>query len=115
MLLDLDFVVSEWSLLAILTAMVFVTNTFVNALIFRAFGVSVGESLYGGALLAPIGEFSFILAAVGEQAGVITSFAYQATLATITLTLLLASAWSAMLVQLAKRAGHRAQERTGGR
>ena len=43
--------------------------------------------------LAQIGEFSFVLAAVGYQASIISEFSHKATIVVIALTLLLSPAW----------------------
>jgi len=100
MLMDLQFIQQNiWLLLALLLG-VLLTNTFINAVILRLFGNSWPVSLYSGALLSQIGEFSFVLATVGLQAGVITRFGYQATIALIALTLLASPVW----IQLSKHA-----------
>ncbi len=98
MLMDLQFMQQHiWLLLALLLG-VLLTNTFINAVILRLFGNNWPVSLYSGALLSQIGEFSFVLATVGLQAGVITQFGYQATIALIALTLLASPLW----IQLSK-------------
>ncbi|MDE2994454.1 MAG: cation:proton antiporter, partial [Chloroflexota bacterium] len=58
------------------------------------------ESLYAGALLSQIGEFSLVLAAVGLQAQLIMGFAYQTTVAVIALTLLISPTWVAAVKRL---------------
>ena len=68
-------------------------------MILRLFGNSWPLSLYSGAMLSQIGEFSFVLATVGLKAGVINQFAYQATIALIALSLLVSPLW----IQLSKR------------
>jgi CPA2 family monovalent cation:H+ antiporter-2 len=72
---------------------VLLTNTFINAFILKALGNNWEVSLYSGALLSQIGEFSFILATVGLKAGLINTFSYQTTIALIALTLLVSPAW----------------------
>jgi CPA2 family monovalent cation:H+ antiporter-2 len=93
LLVDLDFLTSKWRQVASMVAAVFVTNTLINAGILRLFGNNWRESLYGGSLLAQIGEFSFVLAAVGYQASIISDFSYKATIAVIAVSLLLSPAW----------------------
>ena len=88
MLIDPQFLVTHGSMILSLVAAVFVTNWLVNAAILRTLGRTWRHSLYVGVLLSQIGEFSFILAAVGRQAEIITEFAYQATIGVIVLTLL---------------------------
>ena len=53
----------------------------------------LGAPLLAGALLAQIGEFSFVLAAVGRQTQIISDYAYQATIAVIAVSLMLSAPW----------------------
>ncbi len=106
MLVDLDFLAQYWFQVSLLVVAVFLTNTFVNTLILRMLGDGWSESLYAGALLSQIGEFSFVLSAVGYRSGLITSFGYQLTIATIAITLILSSLWIAFM-----RRAIRARER----
>lgn len=69
------------------------SNTFINAAILRIMGRTVRESIYVGALLAQIGELSFLLAAASFRYHIISDFAYHATIATIAISLLLNPAW----------------------
>lgn len=93
MLIDIAFVRDNIVLLLLLVAGVLVTNTFINAFILRVLGNNWPVSLYSGALLSQIGEFSFVLATVGLQVGLINDFAYQTTIALIALTLLVSPLW----------------------
>ncbi|UCH10574.1 MAG: cation:proton antiporter [Fidelibacterota bacterium] len=87
-LLELTFLRRYIGIVALLVVIALVINTGVNTLIFRTLGRSWRDAWYGGALLSQIGEFSFLLAAVGYQAGMISGFAYQTTIATIVLAML---------------------------
>ena len=93
MLLDLGFLVQHAILLLLIVLLVLISNTLINALILRVLGHPWRESLYAGALLAQIGEFSFVLAALGLQVHLISEFAYQTTIAAITLSIILSPAW----------------------
>jgi CPA2 family monovalent cation:H+ antiporter-2 len=93
MLLDVDFVLDHWPLVLGLTLLVLGTNTFINAAVLRFFGNRWRESLMGGALLAQVGELSYLLAAVGVQAGIVSQFSHQVTIAMITLSLVFSPAW----------------------
>lgn len=103
MLVDLRFVQTYWLQTLLLVLAVLLTNTFINAAILRLLGDPWTPSLYAGAILAQIGEFSFVLAAVGKQAQIITAFAYQETLAVIVITLLLSPAWIGLVKGLTRR------------
>ncbi len=100
MLIDLQFLRDNVATIAVLVAVVFVVNTFINAVALRAVGHPWRASVYGGALLSQIGEFSFVLAAVGLQNGIITEYAYQTTIAVICLSLLLSPAWISLFRRL---------------
>lgn len=76
-------------MISLLVGAVFVTNTFINALVLRFLGTSWKESLYAGSLLSQIGEFSYVLGALALQSKIITKFGYQLTIAVISLSLLL--------------------------
>lgn len=89
MLIDLQFLATHWKTMLLLVLAVFLTNWLINAGILRALGRPWRHSLYVGALLAQLGEFSFVLAAVGRQTGIIENFGYQLTIGLIAVTLLL--------------------------
>ena len=93
MLIDLPFLRQHWLVAALLIAVVLLLNTVINTVILRLLGDTWRESLYTGGLLSQIGEFSFLLGAVGFQSGIITEYAYQMTIAIIALTLLFSPAW----------------------
>jgi CPA2 family monovalent cation:H+ antiporter-2 len=48
---------------------------------------------YGGALLAQVGELSFIIVALAYDDHIISDFSYQMTLIVIALTLLISPFW----------------------
>lgn len=100
MQLDFTFLLKHWWKIGLLVMAVLITNTFINTLMLRAMGESWKGSLYAGALLGQIGEFSFVLVAVGLQTALITNFAYQITIAIITLSLLLSPSWVALFKKL---------------
>jgi CPA2 family monovalent cation:H+ antiporter-2 len=111
MLIDLDFIQRHWWDVLALVAMVLVANTLLNGTLLRVLGRSWREGFYAGALLAQIGEFSFVLAAVGFQAGVITGESYQTTVAVIAIGLLISPAW----IKLVKFALDKAERLPSGR
>ena len=111
MLIDLSFIERHWWQVLTLVAMVLVANTLLNGLLLRVLGRSWREGFYAGALLAQIGEFSFVLAAVGFQAGVITGDSYQTTVAVIAIGLLISPVW----IKLVKFALDQAEHLPSGR
>ena len=96
MMVDFRFVLDKLGVVVLLLTVALVTNTVLNAGILRVLGYPWRESLYSGTLLAPIGEFSFVLAAVGSQAGIINDTGYQLVLAVIALCLTVSPLWMAM-------------------
>lgn len=94
-MVDLSFIRAHTIQVISLVFAVLAGNTFLNGLILRVLGYSWKESVYAGAMLAQIGEFSFILAALGLQIGIISQKAYQYTIAVIALSLLISPFWIA--------------------
>ncbi len=96
MMLDVDFILSNWSIILLLVGVVFIFNTAVNTGMMRMLGEPWRESFLGGAMLAQVGEFSFVILSVGGQSGIVSDFTYQTILALVTLTLMLSPAWIAL-------------------
>lgn len=103
MMLDLAFVWENWEVILFLVCLVFGFNTLVNAGMMRLLGESWRDSLFGGAMLAQVGEFSFVILAVGNQSNIVTEYTYQTILALITLTLILSPGWIGIFRLLTKR------------
>ncbi|MDH5230305.1 MAG: cation:proton antiporter [Gammaproteobacteria bacterium] len=103
LLVNLSFVVEHWPQILSLVVLVILSNTLINGAILRVLGESWRESLYAGTLLSQIGEFSFVLAAVGIQAKIISEYGYQLTVAVISITLLFSPAWIMLIKALIKR------------
>ncbi len=93
MLIDLKFLQENAINVSVLVLMVFIVNYSINVLIIRLFRNNWKTSMYAGALLSQIGEFSFILGATGYYAGIINNNDYQLIISTIALTLLISPFW----------------------
>ena len=100
MMLDLRFLVANLALVLSLVFVILVVNTFINAGILRLLGDPWKETLYAGALLAQIGEFSFVLAAVGINSHAISEYGYQLVISTIAVSLLFSPAWIMLVRRL---------------
>lgn len=96
LLVDVRLLWERWWVVGLLVATVFVTNTLLNAVILRVLGRPWGEALHGGALLAQIGELSFVLAAVGLQNGALSDYGYRLAVAVIALSLAVSPMWIAI-------------------
>ena len=101
MLLDLSYTLKNITAVLAFVLIVLVLNTLINAVIFRILGDPWRRSFYAGSLLSQIGEFSFVLGAVGLTLGIISDSGYQITLAVITLSLLISPFWIYILGRFA--------------
>ncbi len=92
-IIDLTFLWQNLIPVLILVISVFAVNTAISSGILRSLGSSWASSIYTGSLLSQIGEFSFLLGAIGFQRGIITQYTYQLCISVISLTLLLTPFW----------------------
>lgn len=100
MMMDLNFVYQHaWTVLSVLV-LVYVSNHLVNTLVLQSFLKDWRKSLYGGALLAQIGELGFIVMSIAYQEQIVTDFVYQLTVVTTVLTLLISPFWIALTERL---------------
>lgn len=93
LLLNLDFLQQNLLLVMTLVMVTLIGKTLLNSLILKGASYSWRESIVTGAMLSQIGEFSFVLTAVGFQAGMISDFGYQLALCVISISLLLSPFW----------------------
>jgi CPA2 family monovalent cation:H+ antiporter-2 len=100
MLIDIDFLIENWKIISLLIFTVYISNNFINGAVLHYFGRNWKNSLYGGALLAQVGELSFILSATAYHAHIISDFDYQLTIVVISLTLLISPFWIAVTKKL---------------
>ena len=91
--IDLRFVHDHLPLIVLIVFSILIINSGINALVFRMLGETWKNSVYAGALLSQIGEFSLILCTVANQLNLVDQFSFQLTLAVISITMLLTSAW----------------------
>ena len=93
MLIDISFLLTNWKMISLIIITVYIGNHFINSVVIHYFGRNWKMSLYGGALLAQIGELSFVVASTAFYAEIITDFEYQLTIIVISLTLLISPFW----------------------
>ena len=93
MLIDLSFLTTNWQIISLIIIAVYLGNHFINSAVIHYFGENWKMSLYGGALLAQIGELSFVVASTAFYAEIISDFEYQLTIIVISLTLLISPFW----------------------
>lgn len=102
-LLDLNFLFENLGVVALLAALALLTNTLINALTLRVLGRTWAEAWLGAALLSQIGEFSFVLAALGLEVGIISDVGYQLALSVIATTLLMSAVWITLVELVTRR------------
>jgi CPA2 family monovalent cation:H+ antiporter-2 len=104
--IDFAFISAHIVSIAVTLVAVYMTNHALNMIVLRLFNESWHDAFIGGALLAQIGELSFLLATAGLTLGIITDFSYQFTISLISLTLIASPFWieiSHRLIALAQR------------
>ncbi len=95
--IDLDFISDHFSLILSLVFSILIINSGINALVFRLLGETWKNSVYAGALLSQIGEFSLVLCTVAKELKLVDDFSFQLTLAVISITMVLTSAWISII------------------
>lgn len=93
--MDISFVQKNFVALLIALLAVYLTNHLLNAIILKLFKSSWKEAFLGGAMLAQIGELSFLLSSTAFGLGIIEDYAYLFTISLISITLLLSPFWIA--------------------
>jgi len=93
MLVSLDFVYAHLGFLLLMTLVVFIVNSGINAVILRLLGETWAMAMLTGGLLSQIGEFSFLLASMGLGLGLLNAESYQMAMAVIALSLMLSPLW----------------------
>jgi CPA2 family monovalent cation:H+ antiporter-2 len=91
--IDLDFIVHNFYLVLVLVFAIFIINSVINTFVFRLLKETWKNSVYAGALLSQIGEFSLVLCTVAKGLKLVDDFSFQLTLGVISTTMLLTSLW----------------------
>ncbi len=98
--LDFGFIYEHaFALLSVILA-VYITNHFINAIVLRLFSCPWKEAFLGGALLAQIGELSFLISASAYSLNIIESYGYKFTISLISLTLIISPFWITLTEKL---------------
>ena len=93
LLIDVPFVWNHLGSVLLFVIGVLALKTFLNVWLLRMVGTPWEQAFPGGLIMAQIGEFSFILAAVGLKNGAITSDGYRFAIAVIAISLLASPFW----------------------
>jgi len=89
MLIDTSFLVDNWVAVSVVVVAIIGCKFIISSLIPWLFGYGVKTTLFVGAGMFQIGEFSFVLAAAALSAGVISKDIYDLTLTSAFVTILL--------------------------
>ncbi|MFC2033552.1 cation:proton antiporter [Chloroflexota bacterium] len=89
MLASLNFVVENLSTIAIVVAVILVAKFIICSFIPLVFRHSYKTALFTGMGLVQIGEFSFVLAMMGVEAGIFSEYLYSLVIAAAIITMLL--------------------------
>ncbi len=100
LLIDLHYIASNWQSVLTVLALVTILKTIVNVGILHLLGEPWQRAFHSGVVMAQMGEFSFILLAVGLAAKVIAPDAYQLMISVIALSLLISPMWLAVARRL---------------
>jgi len=93
LLIDIGHIWDNIEMVLFLFLFVTVLKTAVNVGLFRLFGLPWRTAFFAGVMLAQIGEFSFLLAHLGEDAGVITEDQARIIAAVTVMSLALSPLW----------------------
>jgi monovalent cation:H+ antiporter-2, CPA2 family len=91
--INVGFLAQHAVLILLIVAIILTVNSAINTLVFRLLKESKLNSIYAGALLSQIGEFSLVLCIVAKNQQLVNDFWYQLTLAVISATMLLTAVW----------------------
>ena len=93
LLIDLEYMVRNWQFVLSFVAIVVILKSVVNIALIRLSGFDWNTALPAGLAMAQIGEFSFILAAVGVKNGVLDLGTYKLALSIIAVTFVISPIW----------------------
>lgn len=93
LLIDLDFVADNAITIVGFVILTVVAKTVLNVVLVRRAGYDWASAVPAGLAMAQIGEFSFVLAAVGMKEGILDADSYRLALATIAVTLVISPLW----------------------
>lgn len=93
LLIDLEYIWNNIGIVVLIVTFVAVLKTALNIVVIRAMGETWPRAFLSGVMLAQLGEFSFILAALGLTAGVISPDEHRLLVAVTVLSLMGSPFW----------------------
>lgn len=91
--INVDFLTHNIGLIFLIVGIILFVNSAINAVVFRLLKESWRNSIYAGALLSQIGEFSLVLCLAAKAQNLLSVFWYQLTLTVISATMLMTAIW----------------------
>ncbi len=106
LLLDIGFIMENMALVAAFVISALVVKSVSNVLILRAVGLPGTTAYQAGLITSQIGEFSFVLAAVGLSNQVLDPIGYKLAISVIVLSLLFSPLWMRAVKRVHDATGH---------
>jgi CPA2 family monovalent cation:H+ antiporter-2 len=100
LLIDLDYIWANLGTVVLLLLIVTLGKTVMNVAVLRLFGEQWTDAFLIGVVLGQVGEFSFVLAAVGLGSGLIDVESHRLVVAIIALGLVISPIWLAIARRL---------------
>ncbi len=91
--INVDFLTHHIGLILLIVGIILLVNSAINAVVFRLLKESWLNSIYAGALLSQIGEFSLVLCLAAKTQNLLSDFWYPLTLTVISATMLMTAIW----------------------
>ncbi len=91
--INIEFLLSNLLPLGLVLVAVYVLNQFINTLILKTYNNSWKDAIFGGAMLAQIGELSFLICITALNLDILTQYAYDFTISLISLTICISPFW----------------------
>jgi CPA2 family monovalent cation:H+ antiporter-2 len=107
LLLDIDYLIQNLWLVLLLWFLASIFKTFLNIGILRAFGETWPRAFLASMAIAQIGEFSFLLAQTGVDAGIINEQVHKLVVSVTVLSLAISPIWLAGARRLSRVAAER--------
>ncbi len=110
MLLDPHYVMASWPAVLVVVAIIVVGKTIITTAAVSRFGFPLAVCLQVGLSLAQVGEFSFLIALMGRQSGLISEEVYRVAIAASVISMILAP----VLTRVSPRLSSAVARTTGG-
>lgn len=89
--IELDFIAANSLVIAVVSAMVIVTNSLLSAIVFRFMKLSWGASIRNGVLLSQTGEFGLLATTIARNGGLISEEMFRVLVAVTGITLIVST------------------------